>query len=216
VRIVIADDSMLLREGVAKLLKDAGFDVVATATDASQLIDAVDRLQPDVALVDIRMPPSHTNEGIVAAQSIRRDHPDVGILVLSQYLEPEYALRLLEDVPERVGYLLKERVSDIAVLADALRRIGDGECVIDPTIVTQMVQRHRRRNELDPLTDRERSVLALMAAGRTNQAIGDELFLSPKTVEAHVGQIFRKLGLEPSPADHRRVLAVLVALRASR
>jgi DNA-binding NarL/FixJ family response regulator len=205
---------MLLREGLARLLTDTGIDVVGTAEAADGLLRCVNVERPDVAIVDIKMPPTHTDEGIVAAQQIRRDHPDVGVLVLSQYLESRYATRLLEDVPERVGYLLKERVSDITVLADALRRIGDGECVIDPTIVHRLIHRRRTRSPLDELTGREREVLALMAEGRTNLAISGRLYLSGKTVEAHVHQIFLKLGLQPSPDDHRRVLAVLVQLRA--
>ena len=213
-RVAIADDSMLFREGLARLLGDAGFEVVATAETAEGLLRCVDTDQPDVAIVDIKMPPTHTDEGIVAAQQIRRDHPDVGVLVLSQYLESRYAIRLLEDVPERVGYLLKERVSDIAVLADALHRIRDGECVIDPTIVHRLIHRPRARSPLDALTDREREVLTLMGQGRTNRAISRDLYLSGKTVEAHVHQIFMKLGLQPSLDDHRRVLAVLAQLRA--
>jgi serine/threonine-protein kinase len=214
-RLVIADDSMLLREGLARLLVDAGFEVVGKAETAPELLRRVEASAPDVAIVDIKMPPTHTDEGIVAAQQIRRDHPSVGVLVLSQYLESRYAMRLLEDVPERAGYLLKERVSDIAVLTDALKRIDEGECVIDPTIVSRLMRRPRERDPLDGLTAREREVLGLMAEGRTNNAIGRALFLSGKTVEAHVHQIFQKLGLEQSTDDHRRVLAVLAFLRAA-
>ena len=213
-RIVIADDEMLLREGLARLLADAGFDVVGKATDGPELLRAVRLTDPDVAIVDIKMPPTHTDEGLVAAHEIRSSHPDVGVLVLSHYLESVYAMRLLEDHPERVGYLLKDRVSDIAVLADALRRIADGECVLDPTIVARLVNRPRDPDPLAELTDREREVLELIAEGRSNQAIGDTLFLSPKTVETHIRQIFQKLGLSESPASHRRVLAVLTFLRA--
>jgi serine/threonine-protein kinase len=213
-RLVIADDTMLVREGLARLLADAGFDVVGTAEDAGQLLRRVAATVPDVAIVDIKMPPTYTDEGLVAAQAIRRAHPDVGVLVLSQYLESRYATRLLAEAPERVGYLLKDRLSDIAVLADALRRICEGECVIDPTIVSRLVQRPRARSPLDDLTERERAVLQLIAEGRSNAAICSALFLSTKTVEAHVRQIFQKLGLEQSPQDHRRVLAVLAFLRA--
>jgi len=212
-RVVVADDSMLLREGLARLLADAGFHVVGKAEDARGLMRRVELTRPDVAIVDIKMPPTHTDEGIMAAQEIRRAHPTIGVLVLSQHLESRYAMRLLEEAPERVGYLLKDRVSDIAVLADALKRIGEGECVIDPTIVSRLVNRPREGGPLDELTERERDVLALMAEGRSNGAISQALFMSPKTVEANVRQIFRKLGLQQSPDDHRRVLAVLRYLR---
>jgi DNA-binding NarL/FixJ family response regulator len=212
-RIVIADDEMLLREGLARLLGDAGFDVVAKAADGDELLRAVRLTSPDVAIVDIKMPPTHTDEGIVAAHEIRASHPAVGVLVLSHYLESVYAMRLLEEHPEHLGYLLKERVSDIAVLADALRRIAEGECVLDPTIVARLVNRPRAPDPLADLTDREREVLALIAEGRSNQSVGDKLFLSTKTVETHIRQIFQKLGLGGSPDSHRRVLAVLAFLR---
>jgi DNA-binding NarL/FixJ family response regulator len=214
-RVAVADDSMLLREGLSRLLVEAGFEVVAKVANGTELLAHVRSDPPDVVVVDIKMPPTYTDEGIVAAQTIRRDHPSVGVLVLSQYLAAGYAVRLLEDVPDGVGYLLKERVSDIAVLADALRRIHDGECVIDPTIVSRLVKRRRARSPLDSLTARERAVLVLMAEGRTNRAIGEQLYLSSKTVEAHVGQIFQKLGLAASASDHRRVLAVLTQLSAT-
>jgi DNA-binding NarL/FixJ family response regulator len=213
-RLVVADDSMLLREGLARLLADAGFVVVGMAEDAPGLMRHVELTRPDVAIVDIKMPPTHTDEGIAAAQKIRTAHPQVGVLVLSQYLESRYAMRLLEHAPDKVGYLLKDRVSDIAVLADALKRVDEGECVIDPTIVSRLLKRPRKLGPLDELTKRERDVLALMAEGRSNGAIGHTLFLSPKTVEANVGQIFRKLELQQSPDDHRRVVAVLTYLRA--
>lgn len=213
-RIVIADDTMLIREGTARLLEDAGFEIVGKADDARKLLRAVALDHPDVAIVDIKMPPTHTDEGLVAAEQIRAAHPQVGVLVLSQYLESRYATRLLEHHPEAVGYLLKERVSDIAVLADAIRRINEGECVLDPTIVARLIQRPRHKGPLDELTGREREVLALIAEGRSNQAIADLLVLSPKTVEAHVGRVFAKLGLDESPDYHRRVLAVLAFLRS--
>jgi DNA-binding NarL/FixJ family response regulator len=206
---------MLVREGVVHLLEGAGFEVVGTAENSAELLRVVHRTAPDAVIVDIRMPPTHSDEGIVAAQQIRRDHPDVGVLVLSNYLESRYALQLLAEVPRGVGYLLKERVSDVAVLTDALQRTVDGECVVDPTIVARLMRR-ADRTPLDELTDRERDVLQLMAEGRTNQAIGKALFLSAKTVETHVRLVFQKLGLEPSPDDHRRVLAVLALLRSQR
>jgi DNA-binding NarL/FixJ family response regulator len=212
-RVVIADDELLLREGLARLLAEAGFEVVGKAGTAEELLRLVDVARPDVALVDIRMPPTHTDEGLVAAQEIRRVHPEIGVLVLSHYLESSYAMRLLEEHPERVGYLLKERVSDVAVLADALRRIGDGESVVDPTIVSRLVHRPRDPDPLGELTERELEVLSQIAEGRSNQGVGAALFLSPKTVESHVRQIFMKLGLEGAPDDHRRVLAVLAYLR---
>jgi DNA-binding NarL/FixJ family response regulator len=214
-RVLIADDEALLRDGLARLLEDAGFEVVGRCGDAEQLLRMVDKRRPDVAVVDIRMPPNNTDDGLVAAQEIRRRHPRIGALVLSHHLEPHYAMRLLEEVPERAGYLLKERVSDIAVLADALRRIDEGECVIDPTIVSRLIARKRERGPLDVLTAREREVLALIAEGLSNTAIGETMFLSPKTVEAHISQIFMKLDLRPGPDQHRRVLAVLAYLRAS-
>ena len=213
-RIVIADDTMLIREGTARLLAEAGFEIAGKAGDAHQLLRAVALDHPDVAIVDIKMPPSYTDEGLVAAEQIRAAHPNVAVLVLSQYLESRYATRLLEHHPEAVGYLLKERVSDIAVLADAIRRVAEGECVLDPTIVTRLIKRQRHRGPLDDLTDREREVLALIAEGRSNLGIAQALVLSPKTVEAHVGRIMAKLGLGDTPDYHRRVLAVLAFLRA--
>jgi DNA-binding NarL/FixJ family response regulator len=212
-RVVVADDEVLLREGLARLLTETGFEVVAKAGDPDQLLSAVRHTHPQVAIVDIKMPPTHTDEGLVAAEEIRRLDPSVGVLVLSHYLESRYAMRLLQHHPEGVGYLLKERISDVAVLTDAVRRVAEGECVIDPTIVARLMARRRDSAPLTQLTDREREVLALMAEGHSNQGICDKLFLSPKTVEAHVSQIFLKLGLRDVPGYHRRVLAVLSFLR---
>jgi DNA-binding NarL/FixJ family response regulator len=214
VRVVIADDEALLREGLARLLEDAGFEVAGRCGDAEVLLRMVEARRPDVAIVDIRMPPGRGDDGLVAAQEIRRRHPDVGVLVLSHYLDSRYAARLLEEVPEGAGYLLKDRVSEIGVVTDALRRIGDGECVIDPTIVSRLVARKRARGPLDVLTEREREVLALVAEGHSNGAIGEKLFLSRKTVDSHISQIFLKLDLRESPELHRRVLAVLAYLRS--
>jgi DNA-binding NarL/FixJ family response regulator len=212
-RVVVADDSMLTREGIVHLLRDAGIEVVAEAEDADALLRHVASVRPDVAIVDIRMPPTHTDEGLVAVRAIRADYPEVGALLLSQYVEPSYAMRLLEDQPERVGYLLKDRVHDIAVVVDALRRIADGETVIDPTIVSRLLGRRRREDPLERLTEREREVLGLVAEGMSNKAIAARLFVTERTVEAHVTQIFQKLGLPESPDQHRRVLAVLAFLR---
>jgi len=213
-RVVIADDAMLIREGAARLLEDAGVEVAGTAGDAQDLLRLVATEQPDVAIVDIRMPPTHTDEGLVAAEQIRSRHPGVGVLVLSQYLESRYATRLLEQHPQGRGYLLKERVSDIGALKDAIARIAEGECVLDPTIVARLIKRPRHRRPIDELTDREREVLALIAEGRSNQSISHILVLSPKAVEAHVGPILAKLGLDDTPDYHRRVLAVLAFLRS--
>ncbi len=212
-RVVIAEDEALLREGLTRLLGDAGIDVVGTADTPDRLLALVARHQPDVAIVDIKMPPTHSEEGIVAAQTIRDEHPAVAVLVLSHYLESRYAMRLLEGHPESVGYLLKDRVSNVAILVDALQRLSEGESVLDPTIVRRLLSRPRAIGPLAELTDREREVLGLMAEGRSNRAIAADLLLSPKTVEAHIGQIFMKLGLEETPDDHRRVLAVVAYLR---
>lgn len=213
-RIVIADDEVLLREGLERLLVEAGFDVVGKVGSAEELLRKIELARPEVAIVDIRMPPTHTDEGIVAAQAIRRSHPEVGVLVLSHHLESHYAMRLIEQHPGGAGYLLKQRVSNLGVLTDALTRLGEGECVVDPTIVARLVQRARPARRLAELTEREREVLALMAEGRSNRAICAQLFLSPKTIEAHVKHIFQKLGLDESADDHRRVLAVLAYLRS--
>jgi DNA-binding NarL/FixJ family response regulator len=214
VRVVVAEDVMLTREGIVRLLADAGIEVVGEAEDLDGLMRRVRAQRPDAAIIDIRMPPTHTDEGLVAARDIRTEYPEIGVLVLSQYVEPSYALRLIEEHPERVGYLLKERVFDVAILVDALRRISEGESVVDPTLVARLVGRRRRENPLEALTPRETEVLALVAEGRSNNAIASELFITERTVEAHVKQIFSKLDLPESRERHRRVLAVLAFLRA--
>ena len=212
-RVVIADDETLLREGLARLLGEAGLQVVGTAASADELLRRVQLTRPDVAIVDIRMPPTQTDEGLVAAQEIRDTHPSVGVLVLSHYVESHYAMRLLEEHSERSGYLLKERISNVAVLVDALNRIAEGECVVDPTIVSRLLGRPRETGPLDELTGRELEVLALMAEGHSNEGIRKRLVLSPKTVETHVRHILGKLDIGETPDHHRRVLAVLAYLR---
>jgi DNA-binding NarL/FixJ family response regulator len=213
-RVVIADDSLLFREGLARVLVDAGFEVVGQVADADALQQCVDRESPDVVIVDIRMPPGYSTEGLVAAQSIRERHPGTGVLVLSQYIEPQYAMSLLSSGATAAGYLLKDRVAELTEFAEAVRRVARGELLIDPAVVRQLLDRRRKHNPIDQLTERERDVLALMAQGRSNQSITDTLVLSPKTVEAHVRAIFRKLELQQTADDHRRVLAVLAFLRS--
>jgi DNA-binding NarL/FixJ family response regulator len=214
VRVVIADDAVLIRSGVATLLAESGIETVAQAADAEELLRLVARTTPDAAVVDIRMPPTHTDEGLHAARRIRREHPGVAVLLLSQYLDAGYALRLAEDNPAGVGYLLKDRIAHAATLADALHRLVAGECVVDPTIVSRLLARARVHNPLDDLTPREREVLSLMAEGRSNATIGRLLSLQSKTVETHVSRVFSKLGLVEEADGHRRVLAVLAYLRA--
>jgi DNA-binding NarL/FixJ family response regulator len=214
VRVVVAEDVMLTREGIVRVLADAGVEVVGEAGEVDALMRAVATQKPDCAVVDIRMPPTNTDEGIVAAQRIRELHPAVGVLVLSQYVEPGFAMRLLEEHPERSGYLLKDRVSDPAVLVDALRRLTEGETVVDPTIVTRLLARRRAADPVEHLSEREREVLALVAEGLSNAEIGRRLFITERTVEAHVKQIFQKLRIDQAPETNRRVLAVLAFLRA--
>ncbi len=214
-RVVLADDSLLLREGLVRLLEEAGFEVVAQSGTAEDLLRHVAMHKPDVAIVDIRMPPSHTDEGLRAAQTIREKHPPLGVVVLSAHVEPGYALELLADNAEGVGYLLKDRVSDLDEFAGAVRRVGEGGSALDPTIVSELVGRRRRENPLEGLTPREREVLELMAEGRSNAAVAGRLFVTERAIEKHVTSIFQKLRLPASDENHRRVLAVLQYLRAS-
>lgn len=214
-RVAVADDAVILREGLARLLEEAGFEVVGLAADGEQLMELVDTAEPDVVIVDIRMPPTHTDEGLRAAKAIRQRSSTIGILVLSQHVNARYALELLSDGTDRVGYLLKERVSDLTDLAASIERIGEGGSVLDPAVVAQLVGRPRRGdNPLDRLTDREREVLALMAEGRSNKGIAEQLVVTEHTVEKHVKSIFATLRLPPSPDDHRRVLAVITYLNS--
>jgi len=214
VRVVLADDTMLLREGVARLLCEAGFDVVAQAGTAEELVAQVAGHEPDVAIVDIRMPPTHTDEGLRAALRIRDGHPKVGVLLLSQHADVGLAMKLLEPGAAGVGYMLKDRVADLDDFADAIRRVAAGGSALDPTIVSQLLGRRREAGPLDQVTAREREVLELMAEGRSNQGIAERLDISERAVQKHVTSIFDKLGIPAGTDDHRRVLAVLTFLRA--
>jgi len=214
VRVVLAEDSVLLREGLARLLAETGFEVVGRCATAEDLLLKVRSYSPEVVIVDIRLPPTHTDEGLRAAQEIRVRNPSVGVLVLSQYLELGLAMKLLADSAEGVGYLLKDRVSDVKEFAAAVRRVGEGGSAIDPTIVSQLLRRHRGEDPLEGITPREHEVLALMAEGRSNQAIADRLVVTERAVQKHITRIFQKLGLTASDDDHRRVLAVLAFLRS--
>jgi DNA-binding NarL/FixJ family response regulator len=213
-RVVIADDSVLLREGIARLLEESGFDVVAQAGDGEDLLRKVGAHKPDVAVVDVRMPPTHTDEGLRAAHRIRAEHAETAVLVLSQYVEEAYALDLLSESSERTGYLLKDRVADIATFTEAVRRVASGGSALDPEVVGLLLGRRRRSDPLAVLTPREREVLALMAEGRSNAAMAATLVISERAVEKHVTAIFSKLDLPPAVDDHRRVLAVLLFLRS--
>ena len=213
-RVVVADDSVLLREGVVRLLEENGFEVVGQAGDAEDLIRKVRAHKPDVAVVDIRMPPTNTDDGLRAALEIRAELPDTGVLVLSQYVEEGYALDLVGDSAGGVGYLLKDRVADVDRFVDSVRRVAEGGSALDPEVVAQLVGRARRDDPLAELTPREREVLELMAEGRSNNAIAEHMVVTDRAVEKHVTSIFGKLGLPPAPEDHRRVLEVLAFLRA--
>jgi DNA-binding NarL/FixJ family response regulator len=214
IRVVIADDSVLLREGLARLLDESGFDVVGQAGDADDLLRKVGAHKPDVAVVDVRMPPTHTDEGLRAAHRIRAEHAATGVLVLSQYVEEAYALELLSQSTESTGYLLKDRVADVDSFTDAVRRVAGGGSALDPEVVALLLGRRRREDPLHSITPREREVLALMAEGRSNNAIAEALVVTERAVEKHVTSIFSKLDLTPTVEDHRRVLAVLAYLRA--
>jgi DNA-binding NarL/FixJ family response regulator len=215
VRVAVADDAVLLREGLSRLLTEAGFEIVGLAADAEELLELVERTAPDVAIVDIRMPPTHTDEGLRAAKTIRERWPSVGLLVLSQHVNTRYAVELLSGGTDGVGYLLKERVSDLAQLASSVNQVGQGGSVLDPAVVGELVGRRRQGdNPLEHLTEREREVLALMAEGRSNHAIAERLFVTDHTVEKHVKNIFGSLQLPLSPDDHRRVLAVITYLNS--
>jgi DNA-binding NarL/FixJ family response regulator len=211
-RVVLADDSVLLREGIARLLQDAGFEVVGQVDNPDDLLRRIGFSKPDVAIVDIRMPPTHTDEGLQAARRIRERFPGVGVLVLSQYVEPAYAMELLQESAEGVGYLLKDRVSDVDEFAGAVRRVAQGGSALDPTVVSQLVGRRRADDPLSDLTRREREVLELMAEGRSNNGIAERMVVTERAVEKHVTSIFSKLHLPPAAEDHRRVLAVLAYL----
>ena len=212
-RVIIADDAPLIREGVARLLSENNVDVVDQVGDGDMLLARVRDLRPDVALVDVRMPPTYRKEGLNAAREIRAKHPETAVLVLSQHLEPDYALQLIEEKPDHAGYLLKERVGHVDQLLDALHRVVAGECVVDRAVVDELLERSRRVGPIEELTPREREVLALIAEGRSNKGICRALWLSPKTVETHIRGAFTKLGIKDAPEDNRRVLAVLAYLQ---
>lgn len=213
-RVVVGEDTVLLRHGIVLILEEAGFEVVAEAGDADELMGKALAYRPDVAIVDIRMPPTNTDDGLQAALKIRRQLPTTAVLILSQYVEEGYALELFSDESGGVGYLLKDRVADVEAFTDAVRRVGSGGSALDPEVVAHLVGRRRRDDPLDSLTPREREVLSLMAEGRSNQGIAERLVISERGVEKHVTSILDKLGLAPAPDDHRRVLAVLAYLRS--
>lgn len=213
-RVIVADDAALIREGLARILAGAGFEVVGQAGTVEELLELVASRRPDVAVVDVRMPPTHTDEGLRAAHQIRRCHPGMGVLILSQYIDSSYTLQLLAEDSRGLGYLLKERVTDVEDLAEAVRRVARGGSVVDPEVVSRLLARRRSHSALQDLTEREQDVLRLMAEGRSNDSIAQRLVVSPKTIETHIHNIFGKLGLEPAGEHHRRVLAVLTYLDA--
>jgi DNA-binding NarL/FixJ family response regulator len=213
-RVLVADDSVLLREGLVRLLEEGGCEVVAQAGDAEELLRKARGHKPDVAVIDVRMPPDNTDDGLRAAIAIRGEQPETAVLVLSQYIEEQYAVELIGEAHEGVGYLLKERVTDVGTLVDAVRRVAGGGSVIDPEVVSRLLRKHRQQDPLEVLSDREREVLGLMAEGRSNHAIATQLVVTERAVEKHVTSIFSKLDLPPAADDHRRVLAVLTFLRA--
>jgi DNA-binding NarL/FixJ family response regulator len=213
-RVLVAEDSVLLREGLVRLLEEGGCEVVAQAGDAPDLLRKARAHKPDIAIIDVRMPPDNTDDGLRAALTIRGEQPQTGVLVLSQYIEEEYAIELIGESPDGVGYLLKERITDIGTLLDAVQRIAGRGSVIDPLVVSQLLRRHRQEDPLEELTEREREVLELMAEGRSNHAIAARMVVTERAVEKHVTSIFSKLGLPPAEDDHRRVLAVLAFLKA--
>jgi DNA-binding NarL/FixJ family response regulator len=215
IRVVVADDSVLLREGLVRLLDASGFEVAGQAGDGEDLLRKVRAHRPDVAVIDVRMPPTHTDEGLRAARAIRAEHPGTGVLVLSQYIEEGYALDLLSETTERTGYLLKDRVADVDTFLDAVRRVAQGGSALDPEVVAMLLGRRRREDPLQVLSPREHEVLGLMAEGRSNAAIAQAIFVTERAVEKHVTSIFSKLDLTPTAEDHRRVLAVLAYLRAA-
>jgi DNA-binding NarL/FixJ family response regulator len=213
-RVVLADDSLLLREGIARLLTEHDFEIVAQAGDAEDLLRKVNAHKPDIAIIDVRMPPTHTDEGLRAAAEIRERFPGVGVLVLSQYVEENYAMELLQDSAEGIGYLLKDRVADLDRFVEAVRRVGEGGSALDPEVVSRLLGRRRQEDPLGTLSPREREVIGLMAEGRSNHAIAEALVVTERAVEKHVTSIFNKLGLPPTAEDHRRVLAVLAYVKA--
>ena len=213
-RVVLADDSLLLREGIARLLTENDFEIVAQAGDAEDLLRKVNAHKPDIAIIDVRMPPTHTDEGLRAAAEIRERFPSVGVLVLSQYVEERYAMELLQDSAEGIGYLLKDRVADLDRFVEAVRRVGEGGSALDPEVVSRLLGRRRQEDPLGTLSPREREVIELMAEGRSNHAIAEQLVVTERAVEKHVTSIFNKLGLPPTQEDHRRVLAVLAYVKS--